>query len=292
MKPLPCSTAASPSGCRKAALSRLKCRASRISATRSGGLPFRRWTSPWWRSRPESCCFSTRARRHGFAASTSRSTRSPAASPGRRTASATTTSARKEFSRNRSSSGTNFAPCSVIAPRKKSSATADRAWPRATIFLPWSLPDCAAPSFTPARGASGLRTRRDRAKRVDEADSSWQRPQRRRRIAGEGQAGSVQDHRHQRVIAAQRKKLERAVEAEPVAHRGEGCIADAPAGVGLATESVDGGLLGRQTCGFAALGNRLDGGAVEARLAGELLVDGPLVLAGPAPRRDQDRQLH
>src|SRR5207247_2096483 len=121
----------------------------------------------------KSSCFWTRARRRGFAASRSRSTRSPAASPARRTASAMTTWARKEFSRNRSSSGTNFALCSVIAPRKKSSATADRAWRRATISLQWSLPDCAAASFTPARGASGLQTRRDRAKRVDEADSSW-----------------------------------------------------------------------------------------------------------------------
>src|SRR5712664_1788520 len=71
--------------------------------------------------------------------------------------------------------------------------------------------------------------------------------ERRRCVVGEGQAGSVQDHRHQRVIAAQREKLERAVEAEPVAHRGESGIAHAPAGVGLATESVDGSLLGRQT---------------------------------------------
>src|SRR5205814_36270 len=142
-------------------------------------------------------------------------TRSPAASPGRRTASAMTTWARKEFSRNRSSSGTNFAPCSVIVPRKQSSATADRASRRATIFLQWSLPDCAAAGFTPARGASGSRTLRDRAKRVDQAGTSWQWPQRRRRVVGEGQAGRVQDHRHQRVIAAQRKKLEPAVEAEP-----------------------------------------------------------------------------
>src|SRR2546428_3886906 len=102
-----------------------------------------------------------------------------------------TTWVRKEFSRNRGSSGTNFAPCSVIVPRKKSSATAGRASRRATIFLRWSLPDCAAASFTPARGASGSRTRRDRAKRGDQADSSWQWPQQRRRGGGGGEGGRV-----------------------------------------------------------------------------------------------------
>jgi len=39
------------------------------------------------------------------------------------------------------------------------------------------------------------------------------------------------------------------------------------------------------------LGNKNDDFVCQASLAGKLLVDEPLVLAGPAPRRDQHREL-
>src|SRR5258708_6588386 len=107
----------------------------------------------------------------------------------------------------------------------------------------------------------------------------------------QGYLRNIEDHRDQRVVAADADQIHRALVAELGHHGIEALVADAVVAVQLGAKIVDRGLLGRQAGRALAARDLVGDLGVEAGLERELAVRVPLVLRGPEARRDQDREL-